>query len=344
MLEDAQRNEIEELGEFGLIEHLTKNLQSQHKSTVYGVGDDAAVLGEGKTKTLVSTDVLMEGVHFDLSFHPLKHLGFKAVAVNVSDICAMNGIPKQILVSLAFSNRFSTQAIDELYDGIKIAAEQYGVDIVGGDMSSSRQGLMISITAIGEAKEDEICYRKGAKDKDLLCVSGDLGAAYLGLQLLEREKQVYLANPDMQPDLEGHDYVLQRQLKPEARLDIIKELQKAGIKPTSMIDVSDGLSSEILHLSKSGKIGFTIYETKLPIDPTAINLAEEFNMDPTTCALNGGEDYELLFTVKQEDFEKVSKIDAVTVIGYATEDVINKIITKNDNSFELKAQGWQHKD
>ncbi|TNE79584.1 MAG: thiamine-phosphate kinase [Bacteroidetes bacterium] len=342
MLEDTTRKEISDLGEFGLIAHLTENLPLNNKSSVLGVGDDAAVLGENKKKTLVSTDILVEGVHFDLSFHPLKHLGYKAAAVNISDICAMNATPTQIVVSLAFSNRFSLQAIDELYDGIKLATEAYGVDIVGGDISSSRSGLVISITAIGEANDSEIVYRKGAKNNDLLCVSGDLSGAYLGLQLLEREKQVFLANPDMQPDLEGHDYVLQRQLKPEARLDIVKELKKAGVKPTSMIDISDGLSSEVLHLSNASKVGFTLYETKIPIDPTAINLAEEFNLDPLTCALNGGEDYELLFTIPQADYEKIAAIDSISVIGHATEDIINKVITKNDNSFELKAQGWQH--
>ncbi len=342
MLEDTTRKEISDLGEFGLITHLTENLPLTNKSSVFGVGDDAAVLGEGKKKTLVSTDMLVEGVHFDLSFHPLKHLGYKAAVVNFSDICAMNATPTQIVVSLAFSNRFSLQAVDELYEGIKVAAETYGVDIVGGDISSSRSGLVISITAIGEAAEADIVYRKGAKKNDLLCVTGDLSGAYLGLQLLEREKQVFLANPEMQPDLEGHDYVLQRQLKPEARLDVLNELKKAGVKPTSMIDISDGLSSEVLHLSKASKVGFTLYETKIPIDPTAINLAEEFNLDPLTCSLNGGEDYELLFTIPQADYEKIAGIESISVIGHATEDIINKVITKNDNSFELKAQGWQH--
>lgn len=343
MFEDSERKEIDGLGEFGLIEKLTKDLPKLHDSTQKGVGDDAAVIGTEERKTLVSTDLLTEGVHFDLSFHPLKHLGYKSVVVNLSDIAAMNGTAEQILVSLAFSNRFSLQAIEELYSGIRLACEYYGVDLIGGDISSSGQGLTISITAIGSAKESEIVYRSGAKENELLCVSGDLGAAYMGLQLLEREKKVFLENPSMQPDLDGHDYILQRQLKPEARFDILKELRKAGIRPSSMIDISDGLASEIFHLCHSSGTGAAIYENKLPIDPQTVSVAEQFGIDPLTCALNGGEDYELLFTIAQEDFEKVRQIEEVSVIGHITDKNAGKsVITKNDNQFELKAQGWKH--
>ena len=343
MFEDVQRKEIQELGEFGLLKNLTESLQYTQPGTIYGVGDDAAVLGEGEIKTLVSTDMLIEGVHFDLSFHPLKHLGYKAVAVNISDIAAMNGTATHILVSMGLSSRFSLQAVQELYEGIRLACRHYGVDLVGGDTSSSRSGLVLSVTAIGQAHEEDIVYRKGASVDELLCVSGDLGAAYMGLQLLEREKQVFLANPEMQPDLEGHDYILQRQLKPEARIDIIKKLKEAGIRPTSMIDVSDGLASEIFHLCEHSNTGMAIYENKLPIDPLTVSTAEKFNMEPLTCALNGGEDYELLFTVKQNDFEKIREIPEVSVIGHVTPASAGKVVvTANDNQFELKAQGWQH--
>lgn len=343
MFEDTQRKEIQELGEFGLIKNLTESLQNTQPGTIKGVGDDAAVIGIGERKTLVSTDMLIEGVHFDLSFHPLKHLGYKSVVVNVSDILAMNGKPEQIVVSIAFSSRFSLQAVQELYEGIRLACDAYGVDLVGGDTSSSRQGLVISITAIGSAFEKDIVYRKGAKENDLICVSGDLGAAYMGLQLLEREKQVFLADPTMQPDLDGHDYILQRQLKPEARLDVIKDLEKAGIKPTSMIDISDGLASEIFHLCEASEVGMAVYELKIPIDPATVSSAEQFNLNPLTCALNGGEDYELLFTVDQKDFEKIRATDAVSIIGHVTPKAAGKVVvTKNDNQFELKAQGWKH--
>jgi len=343
MFEDTQRKEIKELGEFGLIKNLTESLQNKVPSTIFGVGDDAAVLGEGSKKTLVSTDMLIEGVHFDLSFHPLKHLGYKAAVVNFSDIIAMNGTPEQIVVSVAFSSRFSVQAIQELYEGIRHACEVYGVDLVGGDTSSNRQGLVISITAIGTAEEADIVYRKGAKENDLLCVSGDLGAAFMGLQLLEREKQVFLANPDMQPDLDGFDYILQRQLKPEARIDVIKELKEAGIKPTSMIDISDGLASEIFHLCDASDVGMAVYELKTPIDPSTVSSAEKFNLDPMTCALNGGEDYELLFTIDQKHFETVRKMESISIIGHVTQKEAGKVmITKNDNQFDLQAQGWKH--
>lgn len=343
MFEDSARKEIESLGEFGLLENLTASLQNRQATTVKGVGDDAAVLGTGKEKLIVTTDMLVEGVHFDLSFHPLKHLGYKSVSVNISDIAAMNGKAQQILVSLAFSNRFSTQAIEELYEGIRMACDVYGVDLVGGDLSSTRQGLMISITAIGVAEEQDIVYRSGAKENDLLCVTGDLGAAYIGLQLLEREKRVFLANPAMQPDLEGFDYVLQRQLKPEARVDVVEKLKKAGIVPTSMIDVSDGLASEIFHICRNSKVGMAIYENKIPIDPVTVTTCEQFNIMPLTAALNGGEDYELLFTIKQADFEKIRTIEEVSVIGHVTPEASGKVvITANDNQFDLKAQGWQH--
>ncbi len=343
MLEDIERKELEALGEFGLIDHLTEGLQNKHASTILGVGDDAAVLGTGKKKTLVSTDMLLEGVHFDLTFHPLKHLGYKAAVVSISDICAMNGTPTQLLVSIGLSNRFSLQAVEELYEGIRLACQFYQVDLVGGDTCSSRAGLSLSMTAIGEADEQDIVYRKGAGESDLLCVTGDLGAAYLGLQLLEREKQVFLENPKMQPDLEGNDYVLQRQLKPEARVDVIKALKEQGIKPTSMIDVSDGVASEVFHLCKASNVDMKLFEAKFPIDPTAIGLAETFHLDPLTCALNGGEDYELLFTIRQDDHEKITQIEEVSVIGHCLPAGQGKtVITKNDNSFDLKAQGWQH--
>lgn len=343
MFENTGRTEISDLGEFGLIDHLTKNIELKNSSSSKGVGDDAAVIGDGDVKTLVSTDMLLEGVHFDLSYIPLKHLGYKAVAVNVSDIYAMNGTPKQITVSIGLSNRFSLEAVEELYAGIYLACEKFGVDLVGGDTSSSRQGLVISITAVGEAKADKITYRSGAQENDLLCVSGDVGAAYMGLQLLEREKQVYMSNPDMQPDLEGWDYIVGRQLKPEARKDIIELLAEKDIQPTSMIDVSDGVASEIFHLCKHSNVGMNVFEEKLPIDHQTIQMAEELKIDVTTVALNGGEDYELLFTIKQADFEKIKDSRMVTVIGHCTakEEGIH-IITRNNNKFALRAQGWQH--
>jgi thiamine-monophosphate kinase len=343
MFENAGRAEISDLGEFGLIDYLTKSIEITNPSTLKGVGDDAAVIDGGTKKMLVSTDMMLEGVHFDLAYVPLKHLGYKAVVTNLSDIYAMNGIPKQITVSIGMSNRFSLEAIEELYRGIYAACEHYKVDLVGGDTSSSRQGLVISVTAVGEAEEDKIAYRTGAKTGDLLCVSGDLGGAYMGLQLLEREKQVYIANPQMQPDIEGWDYILGRQLKPEARKETIEWLASKGIVPTAMIDVSDGLASEIYHLCQQSNIGITVYEEKLPIDHQTIQMAEEFQIDVTTAALNGGEDYELLFTLKQEEYEKIKSHEAITIIGYCTDagEGIN-LITKNNNKFGLKAQGWQH--
>lgn len=343
ILEDKspKRTPLSELGEFGLIDHLTDGITLKNDSSVLGVGDDAAVIDMGEKYQLVSTDMLVEGVHFDLSYTPLKHLGYKAVAVNVSDICAMNGVAKQLTVGLALSNRFPLEAVEELYKGIRLACEKYGVDLVGGDTTSSQSGLMISITVLGEAEKEEVVYRKGAQENDLLVVTGDLGAAYLGLQVLSREKQVYDANPNMQPDLEGKDYILERQLKPEARLDVVKVLKEMGVKPTSMIDVSDGLSSEILHLCKQSNVGCHIHEDKLPIDFTAIATADEFNLVPATCALNGGEDYELLFTVKQADYEKIKNDPDFTVIGYITDAGAGaNLIAKDNSAYPLTAQGW----
>lgn len=341
MFENAGRTEINSLGEFGLIEHLSKNFTIQN-NTQLGIGDDAAVIAptEGY-QTLVSTDLLVEGVHFDLSYFPMKHLGYKAVVVNLSDIYAMNGKPKQVTVSLALSSRFSLEAIEELYAGIQLACERYQVDLVGGDTSTSKQGLMISVSAIGEAKHEEITYRSGAKPNDLLVVTGDLGGAYCGYQLLEREKRVYLDNPSVQPDLAGFDYIIERQLKPEARKDIFELLKTLSIKPTSMMDISDGLASECFHLAKASSVGFSLYEEKIPIDPTTYNFARELDLDPTLCALSGGEDYELLFTISQSDYKKIENHPDFTIIGYATETSEGmNLITKSGNKHALKAQGW----
>lgn len=337
------RTELERLGEFGLINYLTKNIIHKQASTNIGVGDDAAVLGFGENKKcVITTDMLVEGVHFDLSYVPLKHLGYKSVMVNISDLAAMNAIPRQITVSIALSNRFSLEAIDELYQGIYLACEKFSVDLIGGDTTSSTSGLMISVTAIGEAYEQEIVYRSGAKENDLIVVSGDLGAAYVGLQLLEREKEVYLSsNKQVQPDLEGHDYILERQLKPEARVDINELLKKLEVLPTAMIDVSDGLSSEMLHICKASSKGCNLYEEKIPIDPTTYNTAREFNLDPTVCALNGGEDYELLFTIDLKDFDKIKGNPNFTVIGHITEPMQGcNLITKSGAVYPLTAQGW----
>jgi thiamine-monophosphate kinase len=332
---------ISALGEFALIDHLTKGIKIKNKSTVKGVGDDAAVIDIGEKYQLISTDLLVEGVHFDLAYTPLKHLGYKAVAVNVSDICAMNGEAKQITVGLALSNRFSVEALEELYKGMNLACKHYGVDLVGGDTTTSISGLMISVTALGEVEKDKITYRSGAKVNDLIVATGDLGAAYLGLQLLKREKEIYIANPKMQPDLGGNDYVLQRQLKPEARIDIVKKLKELKIIPTSMIDISDGLSSEALHLSKSSAIGLQIYEDKIPLDITAINLGEELNLNPVLCALNGGEDYELLLTIKQKEYEKLKADVDFSIIGHITDKSEgNNFIAKDGSLHPLTAQGW----
>ena len=337
-----QNTSVSELGEFGLIDHITKSYRCKNKSSLKGVGDDAAVLDfSGDKLQLLSTDMLVENIHFDLSYTPLKHLGYKAVAVNVSDICAMNGKATQITVSIAFSNRFPIEAIEELYSGIYLACEKYSVDLVGGDTTSSTSGLIISVSVVGEVEKEKICYRKGAKIHDLLVCTGDLGAAYLGLQILKREKEIFLENPGVQPDLEGNDYTLQRQLKAEARTKLIDVLDELKIVPTSMIDISDGLTSEVLHLSKQSEVGITIYEDKLPIDHTTMNLAKEMNLNPVFCALNGGEDYELLFTISQEHYEKIKKDIDFTVIGHVTDKSEgNNFITKDNTSHPITAQGW----
>ena len=343
LLEDKGINTtpISKLGEFGLIDHLTKNIKVKNASSVKGIGDDAAVIDIGDKYQLISTDLLVEGVHFDLSYMPLKHLGYKSVAVNVSDICAMNGVAKQITLGLAMSNRFTVEALDEFYEGIRLACEHYGVDLVGGDTTSSTSGLMISVTIIGEVEKENVVYRNGAKVNDLVICTGDLGAAYLGLQLLNREKEMFKENPTMQPDLSGNDYVLKRQLKPEAGIKYIEILKDLNIIPTSMIDISDGLSSEILHLAKSSKVGVTIYEDKIPIDYTTMNLANEFNMNPITSALSGGEDYELLFTVSQLHYDKFKKDADFTIVGYVTDSSEgNNFIAKDGTSHLLTAQGW----
>jgi thiamine-monophosphate kinase len=341
MLENTARTELSSLGEFGLIKHLTQFIELKNESTVKGIGDDAAVLNYEGKQVVVSTDMLVEGVHFDLTYVPLKHLGYKSVSVNVSDIYAMNAIPKQITVSFAVSNRFSVEAMEELYSGILMACKKHQVDIVGGDTTTSKSGLIISITAIGEGDTETLVYRNGAKEGDLLCVTGDLGAAYIGLQILEREKKIFLESPGIQPDLGGNDYVLERQLKPEARKDIPTLLKALDVKPTSMIDISDGLASEILHITAQSEVGCNLFEEKLPIDPATYNTAREFNMDPTVCALNGGEDYELLFTISQSDFPKIKANPDITVIGHITnlKDGVN-LITKGGTSHPLTAQGW----
>lgn len=336
------RTEISSLGEFGLIRRLTDGIELKNESSRYGVGDDAAVLSYPTEKqVLITTDLLMEGVHFDLIYVPLKHLGYKAAVVNFSDIYAMNGTPKQITVSLALSKRFSVEDMEELYAGIRLACEEYDVDIIGGDTSSSLTGLAISITCIGEADKDKVVYRNGAKETDLICVTGDLGAAYMGLQLLEREKVALKGKADMQPDFSGKEYLLERQLKPEARRDIIEKLAEEGIQPTSMMDISDGLSSELLHICTQSKVGCRIYEEHIPIDYQTAVMAEEFNMNLTTCALNGGEDYELLFTVPIADHEKISEMEGVKLIGHITKPELGcALITRDGQEFELKAQGW----
>ena len=338
----SNKTSISELGEFGLINHLTKFLKIKQKSSIMGVGDDAAVLEFSERKyQLISTDMLIENVHFDLAYTPLKHLGYKAVAVNVSDICAMNGIATQITVSIAISNRFSVEALEELYKGIYLACDKYNVDLIGGDTTTSTSGLTISVSVVGEVDKEKVVYRSGAKENDLLVCTGDLGAAYLGLQILKREKEIFLENPGVQPDLQGNDYSLERQLKPEARTNIVKILSDLDIIPTSMIDISDGLSSEILHVSKSSNVGITIYEDKLPVDHTTMNLAKELNLNPMFCALNGGEDYELLFTISQEHYDKLKKDVDFTIIGHVThKSEGNNFITNDSSSHPITAQGW----
>lgn len=338
---DQERTEINDLGEFGLIEYLTRNIEIQNAGTVLGVGDDAAVIDHFGKQTVISTDMLVEGIHFDLMYTPLKHLGYKSVVVNLSDIYAMNATPTHITMSIAFSNRFSLEALNEFYEGVYAACEKYGVDLIGGDTTSSKKGFVISVTAIGEVATDKFVKRSTAQQGDLLCVSGDLGAAYLGLTLLEREKQIYLDNPQLQPDLENQTYIIGRQLKPEARKDIIEFLEEAGITPTSMMDVSDGLSSEILHICKQSNLGCVLYEEKIPIEGESKEMALKFGLDPTACALSGGEDYELLFTMKQADYDKIVLNEQISVIGYMTD--ISEgahILTKGGNKFKLVAQGW----
>ncbi|MBG7629669.1 MAG: thiamine-phosphate kinase [Bacteroidetes bacterium] len=343
MIEDKNqsRTNLSELGEFALINHLTKNFKIQHSSSIKGVGDDAAVLNFKNNEVLVTTDLLVEGVHFDLSYMPLKHLGYKAVMVNLSDIYAMNGMASQITVSIAVSNRFTLEAIEELYEGIHLACKSYNIDLVGGDTTSSTTGLLISITAIGEAKKENIVYRNTAKQNDLLVVSGDLGAAYLGLQVLEREKRVFEVNPNSQPDLTDYSYLIERQLKPESRKDIVELLKEMEVKPTSMIDISDGLSSEILHLCTQSKVGCDLYEDKIPLDPQVISTCEEFDLNSTTIALSGGEDYELLFTISQEDFPKIKANPHLSVIGHITDESNGvNLVTRANQQVKLTAQGW----
>lgn len=338
------RTELNELGEFGLIERLTKSFTPKLSSTHFGVGDDAAVLERDDTHfTLISTDMMLEGVHFNLMYMPLKHLGYKAVATNVSDICAMNGTAEQITVSLAVSNRFPLEALEELYEGIQHACEQFNVDLVGGDTTSSLSGLIINIAVIGKVKKDKIVYRSGAKENDLIVVTGDLGGAYMGLQVLEREKEVFKANPNIQPDLDGHDYILQRQMKPEARKDVIDMFTELNVVPTAMIDISDGLASELLHIAHASKVSCQIYDEKLPIDAKTAMTAMEFNINPNTCALNGGEDYELLFTIAQKDYETIASNPNFTVIGYISHQGEGSyLVDKNGAAIELTAQGWNH--
>lgn len=341
-MSETNLTNISQLGEFGLIDELTKDIKPKNESTIVGIGDDAAVLKFPKEKqVLVSKDLLIEGVHFDMTFMPLQHLGYKSAIVNFSDMAAMNGKPKQMLVGIGVSSKFSLEALTEIYSGMKLACEKYGVDFVGGDTTSSSHGLFISVSIIGEANEKDVVYRSGAKENDLLCVSGDLGAAYLGLLVLEREKRAFEANPNIQPELEGHDYILQRQLKPEARVDIVDGLKKVDIHPTSMIDISDGLASEILHICKSSKVGCVIDETKIPIDQLAYEMAKKFKIVPTIAAMNGGEDYELLFTIDQKDYEKIKLVDDISVIGYITNKAAGQRLITNDNqSIDIEAQGW----
>ena len=340
-MQEQKRTEIATLGEFGLIRHLTEDLPRHNSSTKYGVGDDAAVLSYPDTDVLVTTDLLMEGVHFDLTYVPLKHLGYKSAMVNISDIYAMNGTPRQMTVSLALSKRFCIEDMEEFYAGLKLACAQHNVDIVGGDTTSSLTGLAISITCIGDAPKDQVVYRNGAHETDLICVSGDLGAAYMGLQLLEREKKVFQGQKEVNPDFAGKEYLLERQLKPEARGDIIKKLADNHIKPTAMMDISDGLSSELMHICSQSNTGCRIYEERIPLDYQTAVMAEELNMNVTTCALNGGEDYELLFTIPLSDNEKISQIEGIRVIGYITKPELGlALITRDGQEFELKAQGW----
>ena len=343
LLEDKtpNRTPLSKLGEFGLINHLSKDFELKNETSIFGIGDDCAVIDVGHHFQLLTTDMLIEGVHFDLTYTPLKHLGYKSVVVNLSDIYAMNGLPRQITVSIALSNRFPLEAVEELYEGIRLACTAYNVDLVGGDTTSSTSGLCLSITAVGEVAKDKIVYRSGAKEHDLIVVSGDLGSAYLGLQILNREKQVFVSDSKMQPDLQNKDYILQRQLKPEARKDVIDLFKSKAIIPTSMIDISDGLSSELLHLCANSNVGCAIYEQKIPIDYMAISTAEEFNISAATCALNGGEDYELLFTISQSHYDAIKDNRDLTIIGHITDVTLGSVlVTEDENHQPLTAQGW----
>ena len=340
-MEEISKTPLTELGEFGLIDRLMKDVKVKEKSTIKGTGDDAAVINNGIFHTLVTTDLLAEGVHFDITYTPLKHLGYKAVVVNLSDVAAMNAMPKQITVSIAVSSRYTVEALEELYKGIKLACDNYGVDFVGGDTTTSRSGLIISVTAIGQAMAEDIVYRNGAKENDLICVSGTLGAAYAGLLVLEREKKAFKESQGAQPDLESYDYILERQLKPEPRLDVIKALAHLKVKPSAMMDVSDGLASEIMHITRNSQTGAEIFEDKLPIDHQTGDVAKEMKLDPTTLAMNGGEDYELLFTVSQEDYEKIKDNPAFAIIGYIKEKNAGvNLIARDGSSNPIQAQGW----
>ncbi|WP_219222817.1 thiamine-phosphate kinase [Pedobacter antarcticus] len=341
MFENKERTDLAELGEFGLIDHLTSNFKIRHQTSVKGIGDDAAVLNSPDKQVLISTDLLLEGVHFDLAYVPLMHLGYKAVQVNLSDIYAMNGIASQITFSIGLSSKFPLEAVEEIYKGVELACNQFNIDLIGGDTSSSKQGLVISVTSIGYAAAADVVYRNGANEGDLICVSGDLGGAYVGLQILEREKQIFLENPKIQPDLEGKDYIIERQLKPEGRRDIVDLLAQMKIVPTSMIDVSDGLASELMHICKQSEKGCTIYEEKIPIDPMTYETARELGIDPTVCALNGGEDYELLFTIKQADYDRLKHDVDISIIGHITDQPSGcRMVSKSNVVHELKAQGW----
>lgn len=343
MFENKEKTDISKLGEFGLIAHLTEKFEMQQESSIVGIGDDSAVLEHQNKQQVISTDLYVENVHFDIMYTPLMHLGYKCITASISDICAMNAVPSQVLVSIAISSRYSLEAVEELYIGIKAACDNYKVDLVGGDTSSSKTGLLISVTAIGYADDDKIVRRSGAKPGDLLCVSGDLGGAYMGLQMLEREKQVFLEQKDMQPDLEGKDYVVGRQLRPEARVDIVEMFEELKVAPSALIDVSDGLSSEIFHICKESNVGMKVYEDKIPLDQQTYDTAIEFNLPPTTAAMNGGEDYELLFTIPQNAYDKIKNSLDVTVIGYCTEPHEGKeLITKSGNVVPLEAQGWEN--
>lgn len=335
------RTELSQLGEFGLIQYIKDNVTLSQPGSLTGIGDDAAVIDNGPGRTIITTDMLLEGVHFDLAYCPLKHLGYKSVVVNVSDLCAMNATPRQIVIGLGLSNRFSLDAIEEFYSGVLLACERYGVDLVGGDTTSSKSGLVISITAIGSAPAEDLVYRSGAKENDLICVTGDLGAAYMGLQLLNREKQIYIENPQAQPDLQGYDYILERQLKPEARLDIIRRFKTWYIQPSSMIDISDGLASELLHICKASDKGCQIYEDKLPIDHLTRELGMELGMDATVAALNGGEDYELLFTLPLSEYEKIKDRGEISIIGHITDaNAGYQFVDRQNGVHPLTAQGW----